>query len=69
MEYIHVNTINGTQLEPVYNINDFPYDELIKLPTCDGKKISYYNCSASFDIETTTIEPPYKLKKENNSED
>ena len=60
MYTLDVETIEGIKQETVYNINDFPYDELIKLPTCQNRKTCYYNISASFDIETTSIEPPYE---------
>lgn len=44
----------------VYNVYDFPYNELRFLPLCRNnsrkKSYSYYNVSASFDIETTTID-------------
>jgi hypothetical protein len=55
---LKVPTTKGDIEETVYNIDDFPYQELRFLPTCNGKKALYYNVSASFDIETTSIEPP-----------
>lgn len=57
MEYITVPTTKGDIKEKVYSVKDFPYRELQMLPTCNGKKRMYYNVSATFDIETTTIEP------------
>lgn len=58
MEFITVPTIRGDKQEIVYNIDDFPYVTLVDLPICNKKKMSFYNISASFDIETTSIEPP-----------
>jgi hypothetical protein len=58
VKFITVPTIRGDKQEIVYNIDDFPYNSLIDLPMCNKKKMSYYNVSASFDIETTSIEPP-----------
>jgi len=58
MQILNVPTINGIIKETAYNIYDFPYAKLQVAPTCQkGKKGTYYNVSASFDIETTTIEP------------
>ena len=62
MKYITVPTTLGDVREVVYNVNDFPYNELVDLPIVRKKTkketIEYYNVSASFDIESTTIEPP-----------
>ena len=61
MKYLNVETINGIVKEEVYNIYDFPYDELKYAPTCTSEKGSFYNIACTFDIETTTIEPEYKI--------
>ena len=58
MHTINVPTTRGVKKEIVYNIDDFPYEQLISLPMCKRKKNQFYNVSASFDIETTSIEPP-----------
>lgn len=58
-----VPTIEGDKQEIVYNIDDFPYTDLQFAPTCNGKKATYYNISSAFDIETTSIEPPYTMNK------
>ena len=63
MELITVETIKGRVVEPVYNIDDYPYED-IRMDINDkrcfgrGKKASYYNVSSAFDIECSTIEPP-----------
>ena len=56
MEVLKVQTIKGSYETNVYNVNDFPYDELLFLPTIRSKKKTYYNVSSAFDIETTTID-------------
>lgn len=60
MRYINVETIDGMVKEEVYSVDDFPYDELRFAPICTGKKGNYYNIPCAFDIESTTIEPPYQ---------
>ena len=62
MEYIKVPTTKGTVIEPVYTVEDFPYEIMENLPLVSkkqgkNKKLEYYNISAAFDIESTTIEP------------
>ena len=59
-----VPTINGDKIETVYNINDFPYGALEFLEKCKTKRASYYNVSCTFDIESTTIEPPFEYDKQ-----
>ena len=56
--------------EPVYTVYDFPYEKkCARLKTCakhvkKGKQFyQYYNVPVAFDIETTSVEPPYKLDK------
>jgi hypothetical protein len=61
LRYINVETINGIQQEEVYNIYDFPYYELSFAPICTGKQKTFYNIACTFDIESTTIEPPFKI--------
>ena len=56
MEYIKVPTTKGTVIEPVYTVEDFPYEILENLPLVrkkqgKNKKLEYYNISASFDID------------------
>ena len=58
-----VPTINGDKAETVYNINDFPYGSLEFLEKCKTKRSTFYNVSCAFDIESTTIEPPYEYDK------
>jgi hypothetical protein len=58
VRYINVETIDGIKQEEVYSVNDFPYEELRFSPLCMGKRGQYYNIPATFDIESTTIEPP-----------
>jgi hypothetical protein len=48
--------IQKTQKETVYNINDFPYEKYRQAERVANKNISYYNISASFDIETTSLD-------------
>lgn len=61
MEYITVETIEGKKIEPVYNASDYPLDSIrmnINEKRCyKNKKRGYYNVSAAFDIEATTLEP------------
>lgn len=53
-----IPTINGTQQHFVYNVKNFPYNELVTIPVIRGhKKKNHYNISCAFDIETTTILP------------
>ena len=59
MKYINVETIEGIKKEEVYNVHDFPYNDLRFAPICTGKQRTYYNIPCAFDIESTTIEPPY----------
>lgn len=61
LRYINVETIEGVKKEEVYTVDDFPYDELRFAPICTGKKGTYYNIPCAFDIESTTIEPPYTI--------
>lgn len=60
MRYINVETIKGIVKETVYSAQDFPYQELQFAPLCTSRKGAYYNIPATFDIESTTIEPPYE---------
>ena len=71
MEKIKVNIINNGKEEfkeeIVYSVNDFPYDKLygnklIRKQLTKNSACYYYNLVATFDIETTTIEPNYKIK-------
>ena len=64
MEEIEVQTIQGVKKETVYNVNDFPYEELYKYETIRKyKQGEYYNITSAFDIESTTIEPPRHFSK------
>ena len=58
---IKVDTVNGSQIETVYDIDSFPYYEFVAVETCRKRKISYLNIEAAFDIETTNIkaQEPY----------
>lgn len=60
---LEVETIKGIVQETVYNVDDFPYKAFAKCDTVYKYPKSYYNISASFDIESTTIEPP-KIENE-----
>lgn len=74
MEYLEVTTIVGKNkdgslierktTEVVYNVDDFPYRKYTYHKIVGKKDIVYYNISASFDIETTSIEPPKNEKDE-----
>lgn len=65
MENLLIDTPQGKKLMPVYNYIDFPYPKEHETTTCRkaGKEnVTYYNLTATFDIETTTIcntETPY----------
>lgn len=63
---LEIPTINGSVEHRVHTVKDFPYNELLTLPTVRNRRNqNFYNVSASFDIETTTIlpdndnEPPF----------
>jgi len=43
-------------IEKVYNVDDFPYDRYRQASRSYKNNVSYYNISAAFDIETTTID-------------
>jgi len=65
MFYLDIPTIEGIKRELVYNVKDFPYTSfLYDVSTVRKNKKNYLNLSATFDIETTTIEQK-KTKKEN----
>lgn len=50
--------IESIKQEVVYDIDSFPYNKLISLPTVRKKnKFDYINVSAAFDIEDYTIDP------------
>lgn len=61
MRYINVETIDGIRREEVYSVDDFPYEDLAFAPICTGKQRTYYNIPCAFDIESTTIEPHFKV--------
>lgn len=66
MEIINVPTTQGIKKETVYNIKDFPYEKLwgSKILKKKGKYGKfYYDIVATFDIETTSIEPPFHYDK------
>ena len=57
MFYLDIPTIEGIKRELVYNVKDFPYTSfLYDVSTVRKNKKNYLNLSATFDIETTTIE-------------
>lgn len=57
MKKIDVELVDGSnKKEIVYNVYDFPFEILYEFETCRKKRITYYNVSAAFDIESTTIE-------------
>lgn len=45
-----------TVVEKVYNVDDFPYSRYRQAPRKYKNNVSFYNISASFDIETTTVD-------------
>jgi hypothetical protein len=51
-----VNKEEQIQNEVAYNIDDFPYSKFVKSELVKVKKISMYNISCAFDIETTTLD-------------
>ena len=57
---LNVPTIKGDKEEVVYNVYDFPYKRFYKNKMCKKRHSDtyYYNVPATFDIESTTIEPP-----------
>ena len=61
MEYVDVLKKDGSrEALPVYNIHDFPYEQLrtISQKTRNKKPVSYLCEFMTFDIETTTVIPP-----------
>lgn len=60
MKYIGVETTDGKKNEPIYDINNFPFQEILfESPTVYKKSkkgsVCYYNIPCSFDIETTSL--------------
>ena len=68
MYQLNVPVKNGMRTETVYNINDLPYKKFLKCKTSKNKKTEYLELACAFDIETTTIEPPYTLDKNGKKE-
>ena len=68
MYQLNVPVKNGMRTETVYNINEIPYKNFLKCKTSKNKKIEYLELACAFDIETTTIEPPYTLDKNGKKE-
>lgn len=66
MYQLDVPVKNGIITETVYNINELPYKKYLKCKTSKNKKTEYLELACAFDIETTTIEPPYTLDKNGN---
>ena len=66
MYYLPVETLKGIINEPVYSVNDFPFEKFkgtqIVKNRSTKNRCMYYNIPAAFDIETTTIDG-YKDKK------
>ena len=66
MYYLPVETLKGIINEPVYSVDDFPFEKFkgtqIVKNRSTKNRCMYYNIPAAFDIETTTIDG-YKDKK------
>ena len=57
MRKINFKLVNEEYTEEIiYNVNDFPYDELRPYKVVSKNKRKYIDKIATFDIETTTIE-------------
>ena len=63
MYQLNVPVKNGVRTETVYDINEIPYKKFLDCKTSKNKKTEYLELACAFDIETTTIEPPYTLDK------
>ena len=59
MYQLNVPVKNGVRTETVYDINEIPYKKFLECKTSKNKKTEYLELACAFDIETTTIEPPY----------
>lgn len=53
MRTIPVYTTEGIKEEIVYELSDFPYEEVNNIPIVSRNTTDYLNVAASFDIETT----------------
>ena len=57
MEYINIHLSDGSvSRETIYNIHDFPFDQIEKYNVCRKSRKAYINQLLTFDIESTTIE-------------
>ena len=55
MRNLDINFDGRTESVEIYNIDDFPYTKYVDTQLVNTNRMAYYNLSATFDIEATTV--------------
>ena len=55
MRNLDINFDGRTESVEIYNIDDFPYTKYVDTQLVNSNRMTYYNLSATFDIESTTV--------------